>query len=430
MTGSKRPSADRRSHVCEVTRVSGKALDGVRVLDMTHVQSGPSATQLLAWLGADVVKLEAPGGDITRRQLRDLPDVDSLYFTMLNCNKRSITLNTKTERGKELLAELIRRSDVLVENFGPGAIDRMGFTWERIQELNPRLVYASIKGFGDGPYTTYKAYEVIAQAMGGSMATTGEADGPPMATGAQIGDSGSGVHTVAGILAALYQRERTGRGQRVRVAMQHAVLNLCRVKLRDHQRLSHGPLSEYPDAPRGDEVPRSGNASGGGQPGWAVRCAPGGPNDYVYVIVQPASWVPLCSLMGRPELAEAPEWATPEARLPKLDKMFRMIEEWSYRLPKWEVLAALNAHNIPCGPILSTKELIEDASLADDGMIVEVEHPTRGRFTTVGSPLKLSDSPVEITSSPLLGEHNEEVFTGELGLPEGELAALRTEGVI
>lgn len=175
-----------------------KALEGIRVLDMTHVQSGPSATQLLAWLGADVVKLEAPTGDITRGQLRDLPDVDSLYFTMLNCNKRSITLNTKTERGKEILTELIRRSDVMVENFGPGAVDRMGFTWDRIQEINPRIVYASIKGFGDGPYTNFKAYEVVAQAMGGSMSTTGFEDGPPLATGAQIGDSGTGIHAVAG----------------------------------------------------------------------------------------------------------------------------------------------------------------------------------------------------------------------------------------
>ncbi|MER7409543.1 MULTISPECIES: formyl-CoA transferase [Streptomyces] len=414
--------------------MSGKALDGVRVLDMTHVQSGPSATQLLAWLGADVLKLEAPGGDVTRGQLRDLPGVDSLYFTMLNCNKRSITLNTKTERGKELLTELIRRSDVLVENFGPGALDRMGFPWEHIRELNPRLVYASIKGFGEGPYQDFKAYEVIAQAMGGSMATTGTEDGPPLATGAQIGDSGSGVHTVVGILAALHQRHRTGRGQRVRVAMQHAVLNLCRVKLRDQQRLAHGPLREYPGQAEGDErpeeVPRSANASGGGQPGWAVRCAPGGPNDYVYVIVQPASWAPLCALMGRPELAEDPEWATPQARLPKLDALFRMVEEWSGGLPKWQVLEALNAHNIPCGPILSTKEIIEDASLADDGMIVEVGHPTRGSFRTVGSPVKLSDSPVDVTASPLLGEHNAEVYAGELGLDEDELKSLQKEGVI
>ncbi|MCT2542333.1 MULTISPECIES: formyl-CoA transferase [Streptomyces] len=407
-----------------------RALEGVRVLDMTHVQSGPSATQLLAWLGADVVKLEAPSGDITRGQLRDLPGVDSLYFTMLNCNKRSITLNIKSERGKEILTELIRRSDVLVENFGPGAVDRTGFTWERIQEINPRIVYASIKGFGEGPYTAFKAYEVVAQAMGGSMSTTGFEDGPPLATGAQIGDSGTGIHAVAGILAALLQRESTGRGQRVNVAMQHAVLNLCRVKLRDQQRLEHGPLAEYPNEDFGDEVPRSGNASGGGQPGWAVKCAPGGPNDYVYVIVQPAGWRPLCALIGRPELADDPEWATPEARLPRLNKMFQLIEEWSSALPKWDVLEQLNAHSIPCGPVLSTKEIVEDESLAANGMIVRVEHPERGAFTTVGSPLKLSDSPVDVVTSPLLGQHNEEVYVGELGLGGEELRLLKTDGVI
>ncbi len=407
-----------------------KALEGIRVLDMTHVQSGPSATQLLGWLGADVVKVEAPGGDVTRGQLRDVPDVDSLYFTMLNCNKRSVTLNTKTERGREILTELIRRADVLVENFGPGAVDRMGFPWERVREINPRVVYASIKGFGEGPYTDFKAYEVVAQAMGGSMATTGFEDGPPMATGAQIGDSGTGVHCVAGILAALFQRERTGRGQRVNVAMQHAVLNLCRVKLRDQQRLAQGPLAEYPGEDFGDEVPRSGNASGGGQPGWAVRCAPGGPNDYVYVIVQPPGWRPLAALIGRPELADDPQWSTPEARLPRLAKMFQLIEEWTATLPKWQVLEQLNAHSIPCGPILSTKEIIEDVSLTANDMIVSVEHPERGRFTTVGNPLKLSDSPTHITTPPLLGEHTEDILINELGLGDEELRLLRASGVI
>jgi formyl-CoA transferase len=406
------------------------ALEGVRVLDMTHVQSGPSATQLLAWLGADVVKVEAPGGDITRRQLRDVPDVDSLYFTMLNCNKRSITLNTKTERGQEILTALIRGADVMVENFAPGAVERMGFSWERIREINPRVVYASIKGFGDGPYTAFKAYEVVAQAMGGSMATTGFEDGPPLATGAQIGDSGTGIHAVAAVLAALLQRERTGRGQRVNVAMQHAVLNLCRVKLRDQQRLANGPLAEYPNDDFGEEVPRSGNASGGGQPGWAVRCAPGGPNDYVYVIVQPVGWQPLSALIGRPELAADPEWATPEARLPKLAKMFQLIEEWTATLPKWQVLQQLNSHGIPCGPILSPKEIIEDPSLAANDMIVEVGHPERGTFTTVGNPLKLSDSPTTITTPPLLGQHNEDIYIGELGLGDEELRLLRSGGVI
>ncbi|WP_405145575.1 formyl-CoA transferase [Sphaerisporangium sp. NBC_01403] len=406
-----------------------RALEGVRVLDMTHVQSGPSCTQILGWLGADVVKLESPTGDITRRQLRDLPGVDSLYFTMLNCNKKSITLNMKSERGKEIFTELVRDADVLVENFGPGAVDRMGFTWERLRELNPRLVYASIKGFGPGRYADFKAYEVVAQAMGGSMSTTGFEDGPPLATGAQIGDSGTGVHTVAGILAALYQREHTGRGQRVQVAMQHAVLNLCRVKLRDQQRLAHGSLAEYPNRTFGEEVPRSGNASGGGQPGWAVKCAPGGPNDYIYLIVQPPGWRPIARIIGRPELAEDPEWATPEARLPKLDKMFQLIEEWTSLHGKWAVLDALNAENIPCGPILSTLELIQDDTLRDQGVIVDVEHPERGTFTTVGSPIQLSDSPVAVTTPPLLGEHNDEIYAG-LGLSAGDLAELRRNGVV
>jgi len=406
-----------------------KALEGVRVLDMTHVQSGPSCTQLLGWLGADVVKLESPTGDITRQQLRDVPGVDSLYFTMLNCNKRSITLNMKSERGKALFAELVKDADILVENFGPGAVDRMGFTWERLQELNPRLIYASIKGFGTGRYAKFKAYEVIAQAMGGSMSTTGFEEGPPLATGAQIGDSGTGIHVVAGILAALYQREQTGRGQRVQVAMQHAVLNLCRVKLRDQQRLAHGPLREYPNKTFGDEVPRSGNASGGGQPGWAVRCAPGGPNDYIYVIVQPVGWQPLSAIIGRPELADDPEWATPEVRLAKLDKMFQLIEEWTIRHDKWTVLDRLNAANIPCGPILSTKELVEDPSLREEGIVVTVDHPERGEFVTVGSPLQLSDSPVEVRTPPLLGEHNQEIYGG-LGVSADELAELKTNGVI
>lgn len=405
------------------------ALDGVRILDMTHVQSGPSATQILAWLGADVVKLEATSGDITRRQLRDLPDVDSLYFTMLNGNKRSITLNVKSDEGKEIFTRLVEQSDVLVENFAPGALDRMGFTWDRLQEINPGLVYASIKGFGPGRYNDFKAYEVIGQAMGGSMSTTGFEEGPPTATGSQVGDSGTGIHLVAGVLAALYQRVSTGQGQRVNVAMQHSVLNLCRVKLRDQQRLAHGPLREYPNEEFGDEVPRSGNASGGGQPGWALRCKPGGQNDYIYVIIQPQGWEPLTKLIGRPELADDPEWNTPEARLPKLDKIWSMIEEWTLQHTKWEAMDELNAHDIPCGPILSTKELVEDETLADLGMMVPVDHPERGQYTTVGSPLQLSDSSVDVERSPLLGENNEEVY-GELGYDAARLEELKANGVI
>ncbi|MEX0697797.1 MAG: formyl-CoA transferase [Dongiaceae bacterium] len=407
-----------------------KALEGIRVLDMTHVQSGPSCTQLMGWLGADVIKIELPGrGDITREQLRDLPDVDSLYFTMLNCNKRSVTVNTKTGKGKEIFLALLKVCDVLVENFAPGALDRQGFTWEAIHDINPRLVYASIKGFGPGPYVDCKAYETVAQAMGGSMSTTGWPDGPPTSTGAQIGDSGTGVHALAGILAALLQREKTGRGQRVEVAMQDAVLNLCRVKLRDQQRLTHGPLKEFPSPSLDGAVPRSGNASGGGQPGSALRCKPGGPNDYAYVIIQPQGWAPLMKIVGREELIEHPDYATPKARLTRLDDCFGIVEQWTRQHDKFEVMRLLNEVDVPCGPILDMKDLIEDASLAQRGTVVEVAHPTRGTFTTVGCPIKLSESPVEVIASPALGEHTEDVLR-ELGYGDNEIANARAEGAI
>jgi len=408
-----------------------KALDGVRILDMTHVQSGPSCTQILAWLGADVIKVELPGrGDITRTQLRDLPDVDSLYFTMLNCNKRGITINTKTDKGKEVFTALIKHCDILVENFAPGALERQGFSWETVQSINPRIIYASIKGFGPGPYFDLKAYETVAQAMGGAMSTTGFEDGPPTSTGAQIGDSGTGIHLVAAILAALYQRTNTDRGQRVEVAMQDAVLNLCRVKLRDQQRLAHGPLNEYPNSEFGDAVPRSGNASGGGQPGWALRCKPGGPNDYMYCIIQPQGWKPWMEIIGRPELIDDAAYATPRARLDKLSAIFAMLEEWTLQHTKAEVMAMLNEHEIPCGPILDMKELIEDQALIERGIVVDVPHPERGDFKNVGCPLRLSDSPVEIKSSPLLSEHTEEILAEVMGLDKAAVDKLREEGAV
>jgi len=414
-----------------IAQQTKKALDSVRILDMTHVQSGPSCTQILAWLGADVIKVELPGrGDITRQQLRDIPDTDSLYFAMLNGNKRSLTLNTKTPQGKEIFTKLIRECDVLVENFGPGVLDRQGFSWEKIHELNPRMIYTSIKGFGPGQYADAKAYEPVAQAMGGSMSTTGWEDGPPLVTGAQIGDSGTGIHSVAAILAALYQREHTGAGQRVMCTMQDSVLNLCRVKMRDQQRLASGPLREYPNRTFNGVVPRSGNASGGGHPGSALRCAPGGPNDYVYLIIQPQIWEPLCKEMGRPELITDPKYATPEARVPILDEVFGIIEKWTQKYNKYEVLERCNALDIPCGPVLAMKELLEDESLRARGMIAAVEHPQRGTYYTVGCPLVLSDSPVDYRRAPLLGEHNAELLREVMGYDAAQVESLREEGVI
>ncbi|MGI9383804.1 MAG: formyl-CoA transferase [Methyloligellaceae bacterium] len=413
-----------------------KALEGVRILDMTHVQSGPTCTQLLAWFGADVIKVERPGvGDITRGQLCDVEGADSLYFTMLNSNKRSITLNTKSEKGKEIFEGLIKACDVMVENFAPGAIDRMGFPWERIQELNPRMIYASVKGFGPGPYEDCKVYENVAQCAGGSASTTGFDDGPPLVTGAQIGDTGTGLHLALGIVTALYQREKTGRGQRVLAAMQDGVLNLCRVKLRDQQRLAHGPLREYPQYPHGefgDAVPRSGNASGGGQPGWILKCKgwETDPDAYIYFITQAPVWKRICKVIGREEWIDDPEYATAEARLPKLSEIFDTIEEWTKTKDKFEIMEMLNPMDIPCGPILSMKEVAEEPSLRETGTIVEVDHPTRGTYLTVGNPIKMSDSPSDVERSPLLGEHTDEVLSGVLGLSDAEIAEAKASGAV
>ena len=414
-----------------------KALEGVRILDMTHVQSGPTCTQLLAWFGADVIKVERPGvGDATRGQLRDVPDVDSLYFTMLNHNKRSVTLNPKTKAGNKIFAKLIEECDVMVENFAPGAIDRMGFPWEKIQEINPRMIYASVKGFGPGPYEDCKVYENVAQCTGGAASTTGFRDGPPLVTGAQIGDSGTGLHLALGIVTALYHRETSGKGQRVECSMQDGVLNLARVKLRDQQRLAHGPLEEYSQfgqgIPFGDATPRGGNDSGGGQPGWILKCKgwETDPNAYVYFINQAAVWGNICDLIGRPEWKEDPGYAKPNARLDKIKAIFDTIEEWTMTLDKFEVMKLCNPLNIPCGPILSMKELAEEPSLRETGTIVEVDHPERGKYLTVGNPVKLSDSPSDVKRSPLLGEHTDEILKTVVGFDDSEIATAKAEGAI
>ncbi len=414
----------------------GKALDGVRILDFTHVQSGPTCTQLLAWFGADVIKIERPGtGDITRGQLRDIANVDSLYFTMLNHNKRSITLDAKHPKGKEVLEALVRHCDVLVENFAPGVLDRIGFSWERIQELNPRMILASVKGFGPGPYEDCKVYENVAQCAGGAASTTGFDDGPPLVTGAQIGDSGTGLHLALGIVCALHQRTMTGRGQKVLAAMQDGVLNLCRVKLRDQQRLARGPLKEFPQYPNGefgDAVPRAGNASGGGQPGWILKSKgwETDPNAYIYFIAQAAVWDKVCKVIGREEWITDPDYATPEARLPRLKDISATIEEWTKTKTKFEAMAILNEYDIPCGPILSMKELAEEPSLRQTGTVVEVDHPTRGKYLTVGNPIKLSDSPTEVTRSPLLGEHTDEILSEVLGFDESRVRDLKNSGAL
>ncbi|UTW50949.1 formyl-CoA transferase [bacterium SCSIO 12827] len=413
-----------------------KALEGVKILDMTHVQSGPTCTQLLAWFGADVIKVERPGvGDATRKQLVDVPGADSLYFTMLNHNKRSVTLNTKSDEGKAIFTKLIQHCDVMVENFAPGALDRMGFSWEKIQEINPRMIYASVKGFGPGPYQECKVYENVAQCAGGSASTTGMLGDVPMVTGAQIGDSGTGLHLALGIVTALFQRTHSGKGQRVECAMQDSVLNLCRVKLRDQQRLKAGPLTEYSQfgegIPFGDATPRAGNDSGGGQPGRILKCKgwETDPNAYTYFITQAAVWEKICDVIGKPEWKTDEDFATPKARLPHLNQIFGAIEDWTMTKTKFEVMEICNPLDIPVGPILSMKEIAEEPSLRDTGTVVEVDHPERGAYLTVGNPIKLSDCPADVKRSPLLGEHTDEILA-EIGLSSDEIEAAKTGGAV
>ena len=408
-----------------------KPLDGIRIIDFTHVQAGPACTQLLAWYGADVIKVERPGsGDVTRNQLRDIPGADALYFTMLNGNKRSLTLDTKTQEGKEVLEKMIKTSDVMVENFGPGALDRMGFSWARIQELNPKMIMASVKGFSDGhSYEDLKVYENVAQCAGGAASTTGFWDGPPTVSAAALGDSNTCMHLAIGILTALMQRQKTGKGQKVSCSMQDAVLNLCRVKLRDQQRLDKvGYLEEYPQYPHGtftDVVPRGGNAGGGGQPGWVLKCKgwETDPNAYIYFTIQGHAWEPITKAIGRPEWATDPAYMTAEARQDKIFDIFATIEDWLKDKTKFEAVDILRKFDIPCSPVLSMKELANSPDLRKSGSIVEVDHKVRGKYLTIGSPIKFSDLTIEVGPSPVLGEHTDEVLK-DLGYSADDITKL------
>ena len=393
-----------------------QALSGIRVVDLTNNQAGPSCGQMLAWLGADVVKVEEPGkGDVARQVLNDRKDADSLFFLSFNGNKRSLTLNLKHVGGKEVFRKLLGTADVLLENFGPGVLDRLGFGYAALRELNPRLVYATIKGFGSyGPYSDYKSYEPIAQAMGGAMSVTGLADGPPTYVWPSIGDSGTGMHCVIGILAALMQRHATGQGQQVEVSMQDAVVNLIRVSLRDHQRL-------------GKPMERTGNQLGAGVPGTTYRCHPGGPNDYVFVFAQQQMWHPLLRAIGRDDLIGDPRYETADARWRHKAEVDALVEGWTSERSKHDVMKVLAGAGVPCGACLDTGEVLSDPHLRHRDMIVEVEHPVRGRYVTVGNPVKLSASPTAIGPAPLLGQHRREILK-ELGYDEAAIGGLEADG--
>jgi len=400
-----------------------QALEGIRVIDFTHDQAGPSCTQMLAWLGADVIKIERPPhGDRARRLWNaDNPNLDSFFFLLLNSNKRSTVINLRTEEGKEIARRLIKNADIVAENLGPGVMDRLGLGYEAVKALSPRVIYASVKGFGSyGPYSGFKCFEPVAQATSGAMSVTGEAGGPPLVNGANIGDSGTGMHLTIAILAALVQRHSTGHGQLVEVAMQEAVLNLTRVKYT--QTLANGTPLE-----------RTGNRSATG--GWSdlVRSSGGGPDDYVYITIPPDNpemFEAMTDVMGRPDLRTDERFATPPARARNGAALTAEIERWTGGREKREVMQAFAGRGIVCGAVLNTAEVLADPHLRERETIFDLEHPTRGRFSVIGCPVRLSDSPVAARRAPLKGEHTEDVLQNLAGYTREEIQQLRQKQVI
>jgi formyl-CoA transferase len=397
-----------------------KALAGVKVLDLTQFEAGTSCTEMLAWLGADVIKVEPPKmGEQGRWMITEKPGVDSHYFILLNANKRSITLNLKSERGKEIFLELMKQVDILSENYSLGTLESFGLGYNRLREINPHLIYLTIKGFGTyGPYSKFKSFDMIAQAAGGAMSLTGFPGSPPLKPGPTIGDTGTGIHAACGVLAAYIQRQRTGKGQKVEVAMQEAVFNFVRVPMMDTY-ITHQPTQ------------RRGNRLGGGAVGDIFKCAPGGPNDYVYMLcTTPEMWQALCNIIGHPEVPEDPRFKDRKEREKYIEELTGIIEDWTSKRAKHEVMKVMGEAGVPCGAVLDSVELLNDPHLKERGMVVTVDHPVRGKFTMPGCPVKLEDSPAEVESAPLLGQHNAEIYGKMLGLKDSDLEQLKQQGVI
>jgi formyl-CoA transferase len=396
-----------------------KALEGIRVLDLTQYEAGPSCTQMLAWLGADVIKIEPPTGEPGRTALSDRRDMDAWFFILLNSCKRGVTLNLKSPRGRTMFQEMAKTADVVVENLGPGAMDRLGLGYEALRQLNPRIIMASVKGFGSfGPYAEYKSFEMIAQAMAGAMSLTGQPDSPPTKAIGGLADTGAGLHTAIGILAAVIQRQTTGVGQQVEVAQQEAVVNLLRIHLRDTY-------------VTGKPVPRRGNRSPGAAPSNLYRCSPGGPDDYVFIhCATEEMWKTLSKIVGRPELGDDPRYADRRDRVKFVEEIDALVSAWTEKRTKHEVLKIVAGAGVPCGAVLDSKEVLTNEHLKQRGMLVELEHPVRGKFPMPANPVRMSESPTDVVRAPLLGEHNAEVYGKILGYGEAELDALKRDGVI
>jgi formyl-CoA transferase len=397
-----------------------KALAGVTALDLTQYEAGPSCTEMLAWLGADVIKVEEPKmGEQGRWRVTEKPGVDSYYFMLLNANKRSVTLNLKSQRGRQIFIDLVKHVDIVSENFTLGTMEGFGLGFDRLREINPRLIYLTVKGFGTyGPYSKYKSFDMIAQAAGGAMAITGFPGSPPLKPGPTIGDTGTGLHAACGVIAALFQRERTGKGQKVEVAMQDAVLNYVRVPM----------MGTYLT---GKPTPRVGNRLGAGPLGDIFKCAPCGPNDYVYLYCSNLEmWHTLFATIGRPEIADDPRFIDRKERRNNIEALTQIVEDWTATRTKQEVMKIMGEAGVPCGAVLDSVELLNDPHLREREMVVTIDHPVRGKFTMPGCPVKLEDSPVEVKSAPLLGQHNAEVYRQMLGLGDTDLEELKQQGII
>ncbi|MDP6664303.1 MAG: CoA transferase [SAR202 cluster bacterium] len=393
-------------------------LDGVRILDLTQVQAGPSCTQLLAWMGADVIKVEQPGvGDRTRTERAVDPDVDSFYFIVFNANKRSICLDLRADAGREALIKLVALSDVVVENYGPGQMERFGLGYDVLREANPKIVYCTIKGYGTyGPNASIKCFEHTAQAMGGAMSANGEAGGSPQFVAPGVGDSGSGLHAAIGMLAALRQRDNTGEAQRVEISMQDAIVNLMRIRMIDTLN-THEP------------VPRVGNRVWGGPP-FVYPCAPGGPNDYVALVLAGDGWDSVLALAGRAELVGDERFATNEARIENAVEVEEIVTSWTMTKTKHEIMDILAKLGIPVGAVQDTLEVFGDEHLKAREMIIDMHDPARGDYKIIGCPIKIESNELEIKPPPLLGEHSEDVLSSLLDMGSAEIAALKSGGVI
>jgi formyl-CoA transferase len=397
-----------------------KALAGVKVLDLTQFEAGTSCTELLGWMCADVIKVESPGnGDQGRWSISDRPGIDSFYFILLNANKRSVTLNLKDERGKAMFLELVKKVDILTENYSLGTLESFGLGYDYLRTINPKLIYLTIKGFGTyGPYSPYKSFDMIAQATGGAMSLTGFPGSEPLKPGPTIGDTGTGVHAAFGILAAYIQRLRTGKGQKVEVSMQDAIVNFVRVPMMGTY-MSHKP------------VKRNGNRGAGMGVYGIYKCAPGGDDDYCFIFTSNEEmWQLLAKAMGKPELIGDPRFVNNKTRWQNVEDLSAIISEWTGRHTKHEVMRILGDAGVPCGKILDSVEILEDQHLRQRGMILDVEHPTRGKFSMPGCPVQLEDSPVDFRIAPLLGQHNAEIYGELLGLNSERLAELKEQGVI